>query len=400
MKSIYRKNIITAFTAFLIAILCAIPALAAGTKADTKTDVLLSEEQQNKLEGYMEGIAEALIDSNQFPSKLPKTLRLSDVDPIGMREFMNWWAIPVAAASDSKIRSGITEAGFECSYVPKSIYAGLLVGWFGKGADKKLGRMELMQADNDIVVTYYETEGFGYYCRLSDFCMEEERLKATAIIALSEYWGYSTMPAGKFTVYFTADGPDASGGYLMDEMSFVEAGSVDRGWELTTCSGWDKTDIVNSIAETRRQYNKINEGIKSGEFKRTKFSKNGYQYLSTAYRAAPISVKTIVSTGDPMLDPIMAKSGFKNYSVEFYYDLLSDQESFPGTGLRFIYALIDGKEYRYYFILESYLRRIGPDKQPQDAPKINSFIRELYDAGCRCHGTWDYIAKDENLSLN
>lgn len=86
-------------------------------------------------------------------------------------------------------------------------------------------------------------------------------------------------------------------------------------------------------------------------------------------------------------DELMQANGYSKYRVEMYFDNPHVTASDGGSavvnaaGPNFIYAVIDGKEYRYYFADGSFVRRIGPDGVVQNYPEINDFVYDLYAAG-------------------
>ncbi|MDO5418208.1 MAG: zinc ribbon domain-containing protein [Lachnospiraceae bacterium] len=88
-------------------------------------------------------------------------------------------------------------------------------------------------------------------------------------------------------------------------------------------------------------------------------------------------VKAVVVNGNPTIDEAMRKNGYSDYRLEYYYDDLSDEEKNPV----FLFAVIDGKEYRYYFEQGAFIRRIGPEGSVNDHPDMNSFITALRDEG-------------------
>lgn len=113
-------------------------------------------------------------------------------------------------------------------------------------------------------------------------------------------------------------------------------------------------------------------------------------------------LKTVLSNGNILLDPLMKKYGYSNYTVEYYYENPDyRREQIPlyyGSGSPvFILAVIDGREYRYYFHNESMIRRIGPEGTVSDNPKTNEFLNQLYQVGRLYNND---MSDDTDLSLN
>ncbi|MCC8026256.1 MAG: hypothetical protein LIP16_13295, partial [Clostridium sp.] len=87
-------------------------------------------------------------------------------------------------------------------------------------------------------------------------------------------------------------------------------------------------------------------------------------------------VKKAVSNGNTVIDSAMRSNGYAAYSLEYYYD-----DQYPSPYPIFIFAVIDGKEYRYYFNNGNFIRRVGPEGSVNDSPEMNSFITTLRDEG-------------------
>lgn len=112
-----------------------------------------------------------------------------------------------------------------------------------------------------------------------------------------------------------------------------------------------------------------------------KNQENYQQFEGYYYTAAGVLAKAVVSNGNTVLDEVMHKNGYSTYSLEYYYEDWPGGDSYP----IFIYAVIDKKEYRYYFCQGEFIRRVGPEGggNTNDAPKMNSFIATLRDEGMR-----------------
>ena len=97
------------------------------------------------------------------------------------------------------------------------------------------------------------------------------------------------------------------------------------------------------------------------------------------YTAGGVLAKAVVSNGDPVLDEAMRKSGYKTYTLEYFYEDWPQGDSYP----IYIYAVIDENVYRYYFCQGAFIRRIGPEGggDTNDAPKMNDLIQTLLDQG-------------------
>lgn len=91
-------------------------------------------------------------------------------------------------------------------------------------------------------------------------------------------------------------------------------------------------------------------------------------------------LKMTVSTGNEPLDELMKQYGYSSYSLEYYYDNHDAvAESISDSGYPvFLYAIINGKEYRYYYCRGSLIRRISPEGIVTDNPKTNGFLKGLY----------------------
>lgn len=102
-----------------------------------------------------------------------------------------------------------------------------------------------------------------------------------------------------------------------------------------------------------------------------------YQSGGCYYTAGGVLAKAVVSNGTAVLDEAMRKNGYTSYSLEYYYEDWAGGDGYP----IFIYAVIDKKEYRYYFFQGEFIRRVGPEGggNRNDAPKTNSFIETLRD---------------------
>lgn len=97
------------------------------------------------------------------------------------------------------------------------------------------------------------------------------------------------------------------------------------------------------------------------------------------YTAEGMLAKAAVSNGNAVLDEAMRKNGYSAYSLEYYYEDWQGGDKYPV----FIYAVIDKKEYRYYFCQGDFIRRVGPEGggNTNDSPKMNAFIKTLRDVG-------------------
>ena len=97
------------------------------------------------------------------------------------------------------------------------------------------------------------------------------------------------------------------------------------------------------------------------------------------YMADGTLAKAVTSNGNPVLDEAMEKNGYSAYGVEYYYEDQPGVDPYP----IFIYAVIDKKEYRYYFCRGEFIRRVGPEGggNTNDSPEMNSFIQALRDEG-------------------
>ena len=102
------------------------------------------------------------------------------------------------------------------------------------------------------------------------------------------------------------------------------------------------------------------------------------------YTAGGVLAKAVVSNGDPVLDEVMRKSGYKTYALEYFYEDWPQGDGYP----IYIYAVIDENVYRYYFCQGEFIRRIGPEGggNTNDAPKMNAFIQTLRDEGAAYRG--------------
>lgn len=112
-------------------------------------------------------------------------------------------------------------------------------------------------------------------------------------------------------------------------------------------------------------------------YNRTYQNQGSYQAIDGKYYQDGLLVKAEVGSGNPVLDEVMKKNSYSAYSLQYYYD---DQSSFDSYPI-FIFAVIDDKEYRYYFYHGSFIRRIGPDGSVNDNPEANSFIEEILNEG-------------------
>ncbi len=92
-----------------------------------------------------------------------------------------------------------------------------------------------------------------------------------------------------------------------------------------------------------------------------------------------VLMKAEVSNGNAVLDKVMSQNGYSVYGVDYYYDDLSSGDNYP----IFIYMVIDGREYRYYFYHGEFIRRVGPEGggNTNDSPNMNQFVRALRNEG-------------------
>lgn len=113
---------------------------------------------------------------------------------------------------------------------------------------------------------------------------------------------------------------------------------------------------------------------------RTVQNQDGYRQSGGKYYTADGTLaKAVTSNGNPVLDEAMRKNGYSVYGVEYYYEDQPGGDNYP----IFIYAIIDKKEYRYYFCYGQFIRRVGPEGggNTNDSPEMNSFIQTLRDEG-------------------
>lgn len=136
----------------------------------------------------------------------------------------------------------------------------------------------------------------------------------------------------------------------------------------------EKQNVESIIKTIRGMYEKTNSGA---------YTHKKNQWLRF-YDDSSNVVKAVVSNGDLGLDRVMKLNGYKSYEIEYYYDNpdYNDQFVSGNEGPNFAFALIDGKEYRYYFSGEFMIRRIGPDGVVQDNPLTNDFMNQVYKTGC------------------
>lgn len=156
--------------------------------------------------------------------------------------------------------------------------------------------------------------------------------------------------------------------------------------DLANCS---KVEVI--VATIRGMYNKTNSGAYVIKGKQTVRRINKEDYV----------IRTNASTGDALLDLIMQTYGYRTYALEFYYDNPDyDGKVISGnSGPNFVYAVIDGKEYRYYFKENSLIRRIGPDGTISDNPKTNEFLNLIYQVGCYYQKDISDYSSARNLKL-
>lgn len=97
------------------------------------------------------------------------------------------------------------------------------------------------------------------------------------------------------------------------------------------------------------------------------------------YTAEGVLVKAAVTNGNTVLDKTMQKNGYTAYSLEYYYEDWIGGDNYP----IFIYAVIDKKEYGYYFCQGEFIRRVGPEGggNTNDSPIMNTFVKTLRDEG-------------------
>lgn len=107
---------------------------------------------------------------------------------------------------------------------------------------------------------------------------------------------------------------------------------------------------------------------------------DGYRKENGKYYGADgVLMKAEVSNGNAVLDKVMKQNGYSVYGVDYYYDDLSSGDNYP----IFIYMVIDGREYRYYFYYGEFIRRVGPEGggNTNDSPNMNQFVRTLRNEG-------------------
>lgn len=155
-------------------------------------------------------------------------------------------------------------------------------------------------------------------------------------------------------------------------LSFNIIGTALAAHNLTGQS--NHQDVESTVKIIRGMYNTTNSGS---------YIKRGNQWFRNADSNEVI--KAVVSTGDPAMDAAMKKNGYQNYSIEYYYDNYDYSQQYISyyAGPNFAFAVIDGKEYRYYFSDNNMIRRIGPDGNIINNPVTNEFLNQVYQVGCR-----------------
>lgn len=93
-------------------------------------------------------------------------------------------------------------------------------------------------------------------------------------------------------------------------------------------------------------------------------------------------METYACTGNGLLDEVMQKEGYRDYTLDYFYPWLAwipagEVENKP------VYAdlYIDGNEYRYYFLNDELVCREGPDGESLN-PETNDFMNRIYKIGC------------------
>lgn len=158
-------------------------------------------------------------------------------------------------------------------------------------------------------------------------------------------------------------------------MPTMEARETKKIPETTAYQEPETTSAPISVNENLTQNEKI-EYIRE-VYKRTYENQETYEILNGKYYKDDLLVLAKVSNGNTVLDEVMQNNGYTTYSLEYYYDDQSSENPYP----IFIFAMIDGKEYRYYFRNSNYIRRVGPEGSVNDSPEENSFITALKDEG-------------------
>lgn len=144
------------------------------------------------------------------------------------------------------------------------------------------------------------------------------------------------------------------------------------------------SSVETKVKEIRAIYNTT----KNGSYAES----NGLMYIADGRMIrAVLDIKNQSSNSYPYASYIndtiismLKKAGYTNAYIEFYYynvDSGSDYGYSYNAPLTFVYMLIDGKEYRYYFNTDgSFIRRIGPEGQT-DNPEANWFVNDMYNLG-------------------
>lgn len=93
------------------------------------------------------------------------------------------------------------------------------------------------------------------------------------------------------------------------------------------------------------------------------------------------------------LTKLMKKYGYKEYSLDVFYDNPDDDEEYMNEGPICIRGDIGGKPYEYYFYDNTLIRRIASDAKA-DNVKTNDFINSMYKIA------WEYQNIDDPKSLH
>ncbi len=211
---------------------------------------------------------------------------------------------------------------------------------------------------------------------------------------------YAVIDKKEYRYYFCQGefirrvGPE-SGGNTNDnpEMNAFIRTLLDQGASYRSQSATASAPSAESISDFSRPqesaaYSSISAAASQDDkiqhirdiYNRTVGDQGSYRQSGGCYYTADgVLAKAVVSNGNAVLDEVMHKNGYTTYSLEYYYEDWSGGDGYP----IFIYAVIDKKEYRYYFCQGEFIRRVGPESggNTNDNPEMNAFIRVLLDEG-------------------
>ncbi len=139
------------------------------------------------------------------------------------------------------------------------------------------------------------------------------------------------------------------------------------------------SQTINGIVKTA---DALNDGSNYAGATDHFFNYTFAQYLVPDDITGERIIGAYISTGDPLSDDFMRSAGYENYDIDYCYP------SVPSASAAEEYCSpvwadlkIDGKNYKYYFHDNQFVRRYAPEGI-SDNPSVSDFVNGVYKLGC------------------